>query len=137
MKAAALAIIATRRLLPAIQSGPPAPAAAARRLLPAIQSGPPAPAAAAIESRGLCSRCGEPVLVTQERDQDGVTGEYFHTNPKNCPGTSAGPQLDLYTLEAPQAAAGASALVRSPPKAALKRHGSRNVVHPMGGETEA
>jgi len=32
-----------------------------------------------VDTRGLCCKCGEPVLVTQERDVDPETGLYFHT----------------------------------------------------------
>ena len=69
------------------------------------------------ESRGPCSRCGEPVLVTQEREADS-TGAYSHTDPKDCSAATT----------SPGGAAGA-------PR--LKKHVSRNAVHPTDGETEA
>ena len=74
-------------------------------------------ATAKAESRGPCSRCGKLVLVTQEREADG-TGAYYHTNPADC-STVTTP---------PGGAAGA-------PR--LKKHVSRNAVHPTDGEAEA
>jgi len=71
-------------------------------------------AAAKAESRGPCSRCGEPVLVTQEREADG-TGAYCHTNPADCSAATT----------SPRAAGG--------PR--LKKHVSRNAVHPTDAET--
>ena len=54
---------------------------------------PVAPPAQDLEMpRGQCSRCGEPVLVSQERDQNGIAGGYFHTNPKDCSALIAGGQ---------------------------------------------
>ena len=76
-----------------------------------------AAASAKVESRGPCSRCGEPVLVTQERETDG-TGAYFHANPADCSAATT----------SPGGAAGA-------PR--LKKHVSRNAVHPTDGEAEA
>ena len=72
-----------------------------------------AAAAEPIETRGACSRCGAPVLVTQEREQDPATGLYNHKDPKECTDTSR-----------------------------LKKRGSRNAVHPLSpadaqGETQA
>lgn len=44
------------------------------------------------ESRGNCTLCGKPVLVSQERELaegDAATPGYYHTNPKDCEGQTA------------------------------------------------
>jgi len=69
--------------------------------------------AEAAETRGACSRCGAPVLVSQEREQDPATGLYYHTDTRDCADTPR-----------------------------LKKHSSRNAVHPLSptdaqGETQA
>ena len=66
-----------------------------------------------VETRGTCSRCGAPVLVTQQREQDPATGLYNHKDTTECAGTPH-----------------------------LKKHSSRNAVHPLSpadaqGETQA
>jgi len=73
-------------------------------------------AAAQVESRGACSRCGEAVLVTQEREVDG-TGAYCHTDPADCSAATTTPG----DAGAPR----------------LKKRVSRNAVHPTDAETEA
>jgi hypothetical protein len=45
------------------------------------------PLSTSVESRGNCTLCGNPVLVTQEREQAEGSSEitrYYHTDPKDC-----------------------------------------------------
>ena len=108
-KTAALTVVAARSFLlaPAVGSAEGASLA--------VQDVDSATETVSPLSRGPCSRCGELVLVTQEREQDS-NGAYFHTNAANCSAIVA-----LLSAGTPR----------------KKKHGSRNAVHPTDTETEA